>query len=141
MTFPLEDYANEHNPNIFSRGALELTFKLLRHRRPSLAMSIQNLMTRGQLQDQPQQLGGFGNSSYGTPLNQQSVQPRQHSDKFSVNVDAHTIGQIVSQLTEIGQNALQENDRPSGQLILLRSLIQDWMELAEWVLQQDENHG
>ena len=49
-------------------------------------------------------------------------------------LSAHTIGKIVSALTEIGQQALANNGMPPEHLNQLRMLIEDWVQLTQWVL-------
>jgi hypothetical protein len=50
------------------------------------------------------------------------------------SLKAHTIGKIVSVLTDIGEEALKQNDLPPSHMTLMRTLIEDWVQLTEWVL-------
>jgi hypothetical protein len=47
---------------------------------------------------------------------------------------AHTIGKIVSALTDIGERALQNHTMSQEHLNQLRNLIEDWVQLTEWIL-------
>lgn len=49
-------------------------------------------------------------------------------------LQAHTIGKIVSALTELGEEALQNKNLTADYLHTLRNLINDWVKLTEWVL-------
>ncbi len=116
-----------HRPDIFSRGALEFTFRLLRHHSPSLALAVQNVLAGNIL-------------TLDSPLH--STPPSRTSDHFMVYVDAHTVGKVVAALTEIGQQALANKQRQdSGQLIVLRTLIQEWASLTEWLLENAESNA
>src|SRR5690606_35277982 len=48
---------------------------------------------------------------------------------------AETIVEIVAALTRIGQQAVDQKNLPARHLTILRSLIEDWAKLAEWILQ------
>lgn len=50
------------------------------------------------------------------------------------SLKAHTIGKIVSVLTDIGEAALKNNDTTPSHMALMRTLIEDWVQLTEWVL-------
>lgn len=49
-------------------------------------------------------------------------------------LQAHTIGRIVSALTELGEEALHNKNLTADYLHMLRNLINDWVQLTEWVL-------
>ena len=51
------------------------------------------------------------------------------------SLKAHNLGKIVSVLTEIGESALRDKNVPPSHMTLLRTLIEDWVQLTEWVLQ------
>lgn len=108
--------------DFFSRQTLELTFRLLRNNQPLLAHAIKRAIdstTTVAYEDL--------HSAYtGEMLLNKAVLD---------SLRAHTIGKIVSALTEIGQAALKQQDLPPNHMGLLRSLIEDWVALTEWVLQ------
>ena len=98
------------NPEVFSRGALELTFRLLRSRHPSLALSVQNILA-------------------GKPL------PGAASDQFHINLDARTVGRVVAALTDMGEQSLHSgSDADQGRRVVISTLIREWMTLAEWII-------
>ena len=49
-------------------------------------------------------------------------------------LEAHTIGKIVSALIEIGEQALLNHNLSIEYVTILRTLIDDWVQLTEWVL-------
>ena len=110
-------------PDIFSRGALELTFRLLRHNNVELALDIQN-----QLQ---------GNKMPG--LASRDPRAKLARDHFKITLNPQTIGRIVDALTQLGEKYLREQKKSEpGQLAVIRTLIVDWVALAEWHIAQVE---
>jgi hypothetical protein len=103
-------------PDIFSRGALELTFRLLRSEHPSLSLAVRNLLadTSVPLPDE----------AFHSPL----------GDHFYIHLEAQIVGKIVDALTKLGQSALMESRQDTGRLVVLRTLIKEWMTLAEWII-------
>jgi hypothetical protein len=108
--------------DFFSRQALELTFRVLRNNHPLLANAIkQTLDTTPNVPYEELQSAYTGEML----LNVQVLN----------SLKAHTIGKIVSVLTEIGETALRDKNLPPSHMTLLRTLIEDWVQLTEWVLQ------
>lgn len=108
--------------DVFSRGALELTFKLLRKNNPRLSLEIQN------------QLQGVRAST-----NDQSTTTSSDTDHFQMTLDASTVGKVVDALTTMGQELLNDTEKDGGKLVVIRSLMNDWMALAEWILLHTED--
>jgi hypothetical protein len=108
--------------DVFSRGALELTFKLLRKHNARLALDVQN-----QLQGKRALAAVMSNT-----------EANLSSDHFHITLDASTVGKVVDALTTQGQELLDSAQKDSGALVLIRSLIKDWVELAEWILLHTE---
>lgn len=108
--------------DFFSRHILELTFRLLRNNNPGLANAIKNTLSHIHVAPYESIQGSHTGEMY---FNAEIYQA----------LSAHTIGKIVSALTEIGEQALQKQDMPPGHLNQLRRLIEDWVQLTEWVLQ------
>lgn len=107
--------------DLFSRQALELTFRLLRNNHPLLAHAVkQTIDNTTTVSYEDQQLAYTGEML----LNSEVVN----------SLKAHTIGKIVSVLTDIGEQALRQNDLPPSHMTLMRTLIEDWVQLTEWVL-------
>ncbi|MGH1371195.1 MAG: hypothetical protein ACRBBW_04110 [Cellvibrionaceae bacterium] len=117
-------------PDVFSRGALELTFKLLRKNNPRLSLEIQNQLqgVRATLHDN--ELSHRAQPSSLTPSD---------LDHFKITLDASTIGKVVDALTHMGQQLLDSAEKDSGTLVVIRSLMNDWIELAEWILLHTED--
>jgi hypothetical protein len=108
--------------DFFSRQALELTFRVLRNNHPLLAHAVK------------QTIDNLATVSY------EDLQSA-YTGEMLLNVEvldslkAHTIGKIISVLTDIAQEALKQNDFPPSHMTLMRTLLEDWVRLTEWVLQ------
>ena len=115
---PNDSYLPE---DFFSHQALELTFRLLRNNNPGLANAIKNTMSHIHI----------------APY---EVLRGAHTGEMHFNVEvyesltAHTVGKIVSALTELGTEALNKHNLPQEHVSLLRNLIEDWVQLTEWIL-------
>jgi len=111
-----------HEPDdFFSHQALELTFRLLRNNNPGLANAIKNTLSHIHIAPYENLHGSHtGEMHFNAEIYQ--------------SLSAHTIGRIVSALTEIGEQALAKQDMPPEHLNQLRKLIEDWVHLTEWVL-------
>lgn len=107
--------------DFFSHSALELTFRLLRNNNPGLADAIKNTLSHLHLAPYESHCG-------------------IHTGEMFFNVEifesltVHTIGRIVSALTELGEGALKKNDLPQEHINMLRNLIDEWVQLTEWIL-------
>ncbi len=113
-----------HGPeDFFSHQALELTFRLLRNNNPGLANAIKNTLSHIHIAPYETISGSYtGEMHFNAEIYQ--------------TLSAHTIGKIVSALTAIGEQALARNDMPPEHLNQLRNLIEDWVQLTQWVLDQ-----
>jgi hypothetical protein len=107
--------------DFFSRQALELTFRLLRNNHPLLAHAVKHTID---------------NISAVSYEDLQSTYTGEMLLNHQVlgSLKAHTIGKIVSVLTNIGEEALRQKDLPPSHMTLMRTLIEDWVKLTEWVL-------
>ncbi len=100
--------SSHHDRDLFNRATLELTFKMLRRRRPSLALQIQNALV----------------SVYA---------PHDYHTAFTATelpLTAETIQYIAQALLTLSEELLSAGHRQRGDLILVRSLLLDWMMLA-----------
>lgn len=94
--------------DLFNRATLELTFKTLRKRKPSLALQIQNALV--------------------------SVYP--HNDYHTAFTAAElplcpkTINEIAQALLALSEELLASNNQQRNDLIMVRSLLLDWLMLA-----------
>ena len=107
--------------DFFSRQALELTFRLLRNNNPGLANAVQHTLTHIHI------------APYETFQGSHTGEMHFNAEIYDA-LSAYTIGKIVSALTEIGEQALQKHDMPPEHLNQLRKLIEDWVQLTEWIL-------
>ncbi len=114
---------NDYMPSdFFSRQSLELTFRLLRTNHPLLAHAVKQTL------------------DFTTAVSYEDLQSAYTGEMLRNNevlaaLKAHTIGKIVSVLTDIGEEALRKHDLTPSHMTMLRSLIEDWVQLTEWVLQ------
>ena len=109
-------------PDVLSRGVLELTFKILRHNNVDLALDIQNQL-------QGSKMPGIANSD---------PHAKDARDHFHITLTPQTIGRIVDALTRLGEKYLRDKENQQGQLAVIRTLIVDWMALAEWHISKAE---
>ncbi|HWV15951.1 MAG TPA: hypothetical protein VN030_11030 [Cellvibrio sp.] len=112
--------------DLFSHRALELSIALIRNNNPGLASAIKKAISQ------------ISSASYG------ASQKTAHGDMYFnaqllETLQAHTIGKIVSALTEIGEQALQNKNLSIEYVSLLRNLIDDWVQLTEWILKNSSN--
>ncbi|BFM16988.1 hypothetical protein R50073_31710 [Maricurvus nonylphenolicus] len=113
---PLDDSICIQRPDIFSRGALDLTFRLLRKNNPSLALEVRNIL-----------------AGETVPL-EDAAHYSPQGDHFFITMPAQRIGCVVKALTQLGQDALDDGRSDTGKLVVLRTLIKEWMTLAEWII-------
>lgn len=102
-------------PDIFSRGALELTFTLLREHAPGLALQVRNLLS--------------GDTVCDPGLS-------EHQDYFSIILDGPSIQEVITAITEISQIEVDQPNPDPGKLVILKTLLQDWLALADFLLQE-----
>jgi hypothetical protein len=112
--------------DFFSRQMLELSFRLLRNNNPGLATAIKKALDEIHL----------------VPY---EILHKAHTGEMYFNaqlltiLNVHIIGKIVATLTEIGERALHNQELPAEHIKLLRNLIDDWVQLAEWVLRNSSS--
>lgn len=104
--------------------ALVVTSQLLRHDNPSLASAIQ-----AALDDL-------------APVASREEFARMAESELNVTLlhalQARTVGQILAALTVLGKQALAERDLHPQRVELLHQLLDDWVALADWILQRSE---
>lgn len=111
-------------PDIFHRHTLEMSFKLLRHKCPSLALELQNILA-GKSE------GCIGSATLPPHLS-------RNCQYFMVTIDAPTVGKIVSAITRVGQKIMSEEQEASARRTIILSVLEDWMELVEWMINETE---
>lgn len=109
-------------PDVLSRGVLDASFKLLRPHHPGLALQLQNILAGERFSLR------------------QHAQASAITDHFHIQLDPRTVGKIVDALTQLGNAALQQHNSEPGALMVLRTLIKEWMSLAEWIVQHAEQN-
>lgn len=100
--------------DLFNRGTLELTFRILRPRYPALALKVQNALVTGYARD-----------DYHTGLT-----------AAELRLDSATIERISNALSMLANEVPEK--RPSAQRTdptLIRSLLLDWLMLARYCTQ------
>lgn len=103
-------------------AALMVTSHLLRHDNPALALTIKLAL---------QELSATSNQT--EPIAQCPL-----NDGLLYTLHARTIGDILAALTLLGQTALNERDSNPWRAELLHQLLDDWAELADWILGKDD---
>ena len=111
----LNQSQSKHHPDLFSRGTLELTFRLLRGKHPALALEIQNVLVN-KLSNQRVQLPASN---------------PQTGDSIYVDLEVSTINNIVTALTEMGKKGKSDDNSENGLRVVLSTLIPEWMALIE----------
>ncbi|NRD72514.1 hypothetical protein HQQ94_04480 [Shewanella sp. VB17] len=103
--------------NNFNRGALRMTVTMLRDRNPALALLVQNQMF--------------------DPINPQADNNPNPRDNFKVELPPLDIRHIVETLTA---KQLESNIDP-GTNMLIKSLIIDWMNYANMLIELANNEN
>lgn len=112
-----------HTPDdFFSRHALELTYRLLRDNNPGLANAIKNTLSHIHVVPYETIKGMHTGEMY-------------FNAELCATLSAHSIGKIVFALTELGEKALKNHGIAPDSLNQLRGIIEDWVQLTEWILQ------
>jgi len=122
-TVSVEEYAYTCSlPQVFSRGALQQTFRLLRKSNPTLALKVQNIMNQVAV-PKPDEFAG---------------DPR--TDNFEVNLDGEDLQAILEALVAMADlnklRTLSGNVTELGNLVIVKALIQDWIEVARYYMQR-----
>lgn len=105
--------------DLFNRQTLELTFRVLRNNESHIAFAIKNLMDNIVAIPRDSDLPG---------------EMHLNMDVLQI-LGAETIVKIGAALNGIAETAISKNNLPKHHIKILRSLIEDWAELAEWILQ------
>lgn len=113
--------------DFFSHQALEQSVEMIIDSNPGLASAIRKAMI--QINPAPPHLKHktLRGEMY---FNAQLLEALQ----------AHTIGKIVSALIELGEQALQNQRLSTEYINILRKLIDDWVQLTEWILKNSANN-
>lgn len=107
--------------DFFSRHTLEQTSGLLEKNHPALAHCIQNALNHIRI------------------IPYENLH-RVYTGEMLSNVELvgfikpHVVGRVVSCLTDIGQKILSDKKTPQHEMANLRGIIEDWMQLTEWIL-------
>lgn len=109
------------SPEMFSRQALEITFRLLRNNNADLAFALKKTLDHIQFAPSEAVVGSYSGEMH---LNTELLKLLQ----------ANTIVKIVAAVNDIAQQAVDQKDLPLQQLKILHDLIEDWAELGEWIL-------
>ena len=119
MSWNIPDYSKP--ADFFCRHNLELSFRLLRSKHPLLAHSLKHALDNVKIIGYEDLYANYASEML---LNKELI----------ITLEPHIIGKIVSALTDMGREALQKNDLPSRHILILRTLIEDWVKLTEWIL-------
>lgn len=107
----IDSHTNESDRDLFNRGTLELTFKILRKRRPSLALHIQNAL-----------ISVYPRNDYHTAFT---------ADELPLH--AEIIQQIAQALVTLSEELLTAStgNQSRNDLVIVRSLLLDWLMLSQ----------
>lgn len=105
-------------------SALVVTSHLLRHNNPNLAQAIEQA-----LRAIPTEPTAVSTEPEDIDLNCELLS----------KLHAQTIGEILAALTALGQQALHDHQRHPERIALLHELLDEWVALAEWILQRNES--
>lgn len=94
--------------DLFSRGTLELTFKVLRNYKPSLALSIQNTLA-----------SAYPRDDYHTALS-----------AAELPLESVIVDDIIRALSQLSSRQVGNGHNDCTDLVVVRSLLLDWMMLA-----------
>lgn len=131
---PNDSQLNDKPPNdeFFSHKALALSVEIIGGNNPGLADAIKKAI------DQIDTTGYTAKSE--SQPKAQGEDDMYFNAQLLETLQAHTIGKIVSALTELGEEALQNKNLTADYLHTLRNLINDWVRLTEWVLKNAANY-
>lgn len=115
------DSSQPHNPFVFSRGSLQLTYDLLRPINPQLALTVRNLLHQSPVALMPD---------------------NKNAEHFNVTLDSFDVRAVVECISDCLQSP--KNKFNQGMLIMAKALLEDWIALAGQMLadyqnQQEEN--
>lgn len=100
--------ATHTDRDLFNRATLELTFKLLRKKQPSLALQIQNAL-----------VSIYPRNDYHTAFTAAELPLR-----------TETINRVARALLVLSEEMLNAGSSQRNDLIIVRSLLLDWLMLA-----------
>ncbi len=111
LEFDMNLIMPEDNTAIFSRGALEMTIKLIKSSEPDLAVEVGDI-----LEQEPLPTG-----------HEFSHDPNQHM--FHVRLPPSKIRTIVGAILNVMEGDQQE--LPLGMSVVAKALFKDWTDLAQ----------
>ncbi len=109
---PTETLSAIH-PKVFSRGAIEMTFTLLREKFPSAALQVRNVLSE-------------------PAIEAENLSPEV--EHFNVSLPAKVVEDVIIAITSLSSEAVEEDILDPGRLIVLKSLLQEWVNLAEYLI-------
>ncbi len=113
---------NSMPADFFCRQTLELSFRLLHSKSPLLAHAIKIAIDKCKPVDYADMHSHFTGEML---LNNDLLE----------HLSPHIIGRIVAHLTHLGSEALDKRDLPNSHIAIMRTLIDDWVKLTEWILE------
>lgn len=107
---------------VFVRASLQLTCDLLRKPAPQLSLTIRNLLSQPPIASLSAGVEG-GSAEY-----------------FLVDIDSMLVRDVVETLAQCIQGMTPENPQQTGKIIMAKALIDDWLLLAQHMIQQLTNN-
>ncbi len=105
--------ASEYYRDFFNRGTLELTFKVLRHKYPTLALRVQNII-----------VATYPRGDYHTGISMMEL-PLDAAGAAKI---VHALSALSDQLATSADPRNAQAQR--GDLTMIRSLLLDWLMFA-----------
>ncbi len=105
------------DPDVFSRGSLKLSYDLLRHTNPALALQVRNIV-----------------SGEALPKDD-ATDENLNSDHFRVTLDSFQVRAVVEGLMQYNQDELLAKKQP-GLAVMAKALMEDWIVLARKMISE-----
>ncbi len=100
------------DPDVFSRGGLMMTYKLIRNQAPQLALGVRNIAN-------------------GQPIpSDNSIEGNIQAEHYFVTLDSFQVRGIIEALVKVSKS------KDPGTGIMAKTLIEDWLVLARKMLSE-----
>lgn len=103
--------------DVFSRAALEDTFRLLRKSKPGVALKIQNILNSNPLRKPAALVGDKRTDSFQLVMEADEIQT--------------VIAALAAQASVTDLEKIQGNVTALGNLVILKTLMSDWVDMAK----------
>lgn len=112
LDFDLQLIMPEDSMAIFSRGALQMTVKLIKSKAPELAADVLAILNQTPL-----------------PTGNEPQNSNLHQHMFHVQLPSEKVSAIVQVIQGISKNS--QNNLLPGMAVVAKALFKDWQDLAQ----------